>query len=32
MWVKYDVWWEALNIIQDIDEAIRAIRVQYCEM
>ena len=31
MWVKYDVWWEALNTIQDIDETIRAIRVEFCK-
>ena len=31
MWVKYDVWWEALNTIQDIEETIRAFRVEYCE-
>ena len=31
MWVKYDVWWEALNTIQDFEETIRAIRVEYCE-
>ena len=32
MWIKYGVWWECLNIIQDIHETIRAIRVQFSEM
>ena len=31
MWVKYDIWWDSLNMIKDIDETIRAIRVEFCK-
>ena len=31
MWVKYNIWWDSLNMIKDIDETIRAIRVEFCK-